>query len=50
VVLQMRGTTDPGMRDLPGHIAHATAVSESEWLIGCELLEPLTDDELEALL
>jgi hypothetical protein len=36
--------------ELPAHVAHATARHDGEWVVGCELVSPLSEDELDALL
>src|SRR4051794_32216006 len=35
---------------LRARVAHCTQQVNGEWLVGCELLTPLTDDDLDALL
>ena len=48
LIVRMRGAD--GKVDLPAHVIHSTLRTESNWLIGCELLTPLTEDALESLL
>ena len=48
LVLQMRSGN--GLIDLPVQVVHATRHNQTEWIVGCELIDPLDDDELEALL
>jgi len=48
VVLQMRGVKGPV--DLAAQVVHATLHNQTEWVIGCELIQPLDDDQLDALL
>lgn len=48
LVLQMRGANGP--IDLSAHVIHATPHNQSEWVVGCELMNALDDDELESLL
>ena len=48
IVVQMRGTQ--GVVELPAQVMHATRQNQCDWLIGCEMIHPLSSDELEALL
>ncbi len=51
VVIHMRQTDDRSkVHELPAHVMHATVLTTSDWLIGCELITPLTSDELDAFL
>jgi hypothetical protein len=36
--------------ELLASVARLSPTSEAEWLIGCELVNPLSEDELKALL
>ena len=36
--------------DMPAHIVRIFRQSQAEWFIGCELINPLNDDELDGLL
>jgi hypothetical protein len=48
LVIRMRGANGPV--DLPAHVVHSTSQSPNEWMIGCELLQPLQDEVLDTLL
>ncbi|MCI0684191.1 MAG: PilZ domain-containing protein [Gemmataceae bacterium] len=48
LTIQMRASQ--GAVSMTGHVVHATLHGQGEWLIGCEFMQPLNDDELEELL
>ncbi|GEM_PF-3992856 len=48
LVVQMGGSR--GVVELPAQVIHATRQSQLDWLIGCELMQPLSDEALDALL
>jgi hypothetical protein len=48
LTIRMRGAK--GSVDLTAHVVHCTSQSPNEWLIGCELLQPLQDEVLDTLL
>mgnify|MGYP001569996043 CR=1 FL=1 len=48
ITIQMRGPH--GVVELPAQVVQVTCQNPSEWLIGCELVRPLSNDELETLL
>lgn len=47
-IVQMRGARGPF--EMPAQVVHATRQTQTDWLIGSELIQPLTDEELETLL
>jgi hypothetical protein len=49
LVVEM-GALAGGRRDLSGVVVHATQQLNGDWLVGCQLDAPLTDDEMEACL
>jgi hypothetical protein len=49
-VLHLSSTDGQRQYQLPGRVAHATTLLAGDWLIGCEFADPLTADDLEALL
>lgn len=48
LVIQLKGRTNT--YQLPAHVAHATRQLSGEWLVGCELVNRLSDAELDDLL
>jgi hypothetical protein len=48
LTVQLRGTH--GIMDSPVQVIHATRHEQAEWMLGCQLVRPLSDDELESLL
>jgi hypothetical protein len=50
IVLHLKSTGGDRRYELPGRIVHATTQVAGDWLIGCEFADPLTPDDLEALL
>jgi hypothetical protein len=49
-VLQIKSTKGDRRYELPGRVVHATTQSSGDWLIGCRFADPLTPDDLDALL
>lgn len=47
--IELPDNSDGQPRLLLARVVHATTRSEGGWLIGCALLNPLTDDEVQAL-
>jgi hypothetical protein len=47
--VEVPDNSDGQTRLLLARVVHATARPEGGWLIGCALLNPLTDDEVQAL-
>lgn len=50
VVVHLRAQSGQRVFELPARVAHATCLAQSDWLVGCELIQPLEDDDLEAIL
>jgi hypothetical protein len=50
VVVQMRSLDRTRVFDLAAHVVHATLVNATDWLIGCDLIQELTSEELDSLL
>jgi hypothetical protein len=51
VLVRMKDTAGANVYDLPGQVVHATKqVAGGEWVVGCRLDAPLTQDDLDALL
>ena len=48
LAIQIRGAQ--GVVELNAHVMHATRQTQADWVIGCEFLHPLGDEELDALL
>ncbi len=48
LVIRMRGAN--GAVELPAQVVHSTLQVHNEWLIGCELIQPLRDEDLDRLL
>ena len=49
-VLHVKNTAGDRYYELPGSVVHATTQGTGDWLIGCEFADPLSADDLEALL
>jgi hypothetical protein len=47
--IELTDSGDGQKRLLLARVVHATARPEGGWLIGCELISPLTNDEVQAL-
>ncbi len=50
LVIRLKSMADNRIFDLPAHAVHSTQQASGDWVVGCELVTPLTADELEALL
>ena len=50
VVIQMKSAGAKKTCELAARVVHATQRPTGEWLVGCELVTKLSDDDLEALL
>jgi hypothetical protein len=48
ITIQMRSSQ--GTLDMSAHVVHVTRQGPAEWFVGCELINPLNDDELDGLL
>jgi hypothetical protein len=49
-VLHLKSAVSDRRYELPGRVVHATTQVNGDWLIGCEFADPLSPDDLEALL
>jgi hypothetical protein len=49
-VLHLKSTAGDRRYELPGRVIHATTQPSGDWLIGCHFADPLTADDLDALL
>jgi len=49
LAIELTAAGDDQTRLLLARVAHATARPEGGWLIGCTLLSPLSDDEVQQL-
>jgi hypothetical protein len=50
VVLHVKSTVGDRRYEVPGHVVHATTQVSGDWLVGCEFADPLSADDLDALL
>jgi PilZ domain len=50
MVIHVRSGATGTRFELPARVVHATVQTSGEWLVGCELAEKLSPDDLEALL
>jgi hypothetical protein len=50
IVIHIKSGTTGARFELPARVVHATVQASGEWLVGCELAEKLSQDDLEALL
>ena len=50
LVIQIKGSNRKKTYELPAHVAHATLQSSGDWLVGCELVQPLAHEDLDDLL
>jgi hypothetical protein len=50
IAILLKSATQKRSFELVGRVVHATLQASSDWLIGCELAKPLTEEELDALL
>jgi hypothetical protein len=48
LTIQMR--SNQGTLEMTAHVVRALRQSPAEWFVGCELMNPLNDDELDSLL
>jgi PilZ domain len=49
-VLHLKSTDGERRYELPGRVVHATTQTSGDWLIGCRFADPLSADDLDALL
>jgi hypothetical protein len=49
LLIEIQGSTEEVPPLLVGKVAHVTARSSGDWLVGCELARALTEDEVRAL-
>jgi hypothetical protein len=49
-VLHIKSAAGDRRYELPGRVVHATTQPSGDWLIGCHFADPLTADDLDALL
>ena len=49
VVIRMDDTAGARVYDLPARVIHATKEIGGDWVVGCRLDTPLTQDDLDAL-
>jgi hypothetical protein len=50
LVLHLRSDSQKRKFELTARVAHASRQPDGDWVIGCEFLQPVTDDVLDALL
>ncbi len=50
LVIRMKSPANGQIYELPARVAHATSEPSGDWVVGCQLLTPLTPDELDSLL
>lgn len=50
VVVAIRSNDGAKVYELAGHVMHCNPAAQGEWFIGCELVVPLSPDDLERLL
>ena len=50
VIIAMKSNIDAKIFELPAHIVYCNPLAHGEWHAGCELITPLTPEELEQLL
>jgi hypothetical protein len=50
VVVQLKSNDGQRSYALPARVIHATTQPTGDWLVGCEFADPLTADDLDALL
>jgi hypothetical protein len=50
VTIQLKSTNSNRNYSLPGHAIHSTQQTGGSWLVGCQFVEPLTDEDLDELL
>ena len=49
VVIRMSDTAGAKVYDLPARIVHTTKEPGGDWIVGCRLDKPLTQQDLDAL-
>jgi hypothetical protein len=49
VVVRISGTASGRAYDLPARVVHATKETGGDWVVGCRLDSPLTQDDLDGL-
>ena len=50
VLIRLKSTAGDRTFELPAHVAHSTKQHGGDWVTGCELVERLSADDLDALL
>jgi hypothetical protein len=50
VIVQLKGAHNGKIYEFPAHVIHATPTPTGDYIIGCELVTRLSDEDLEALL
>jgi c-di-GMP-binding flagellar brake protein YcgR len=50
VVVHLRGIEQSKVHEAPCQVRHATRQVDGEWVVGCEFFQPLTAEQLDALL
>jgi hypothetical protein len=50
LVIHLKSATTGATFQLPARVVHATVQPSGDWLVGCELAEKLSQDDLEVLL
>ena len=50
LVLHVKSTDGQRRYELPGRVIHSTTQFSGDWLVGCVFADPLSADDLEALL
>jgi hypothetical protein len=48
LIINLKGRTKE--YQLPAHVVHATRQPRGEWLVGCELINPIANEDLDDLL
>ncbi len=50
VVIQIKGPSSNKTFELPAHVVHATLQANGGWVVGCELVDRLGEEDLDELL
>jgi hypothetical protein len=50
IVVHLRNATRDKVFQVPARVCHATRQPDGDWLVGCEFIGKLTDDQLDVLL
>jgi hypothetical protein len=50
VTIVLTGAHSNKKYPLPAHAIHATQQASGDWLVGCQFIDPLTDEDLDDLL